>query len=172
MFTSSGPAGIFALYANPGAHLGFVFVNEFVCDFILALLVVGAIEPSNHFSPPVAMPWIIGLAYATMLWSFSPTSLSSNTARDLGGRFAALTLWGKPAFGGSYAAIAALVNIPATFCAVVFYELIFYDSARVVSREYMEFGYALKAERDRKNGVEPVSMNETSSSDDKISGKV
>ena len=29
-FTSLGPAGIFALYANPAAPLGLVFLNEFV----------------------------------------------------------------------------------------------------------------------------------------------
>ena len=33
MFTSSGPAGILALYAPPGAHLGLTFLNEFVCDW-------------------------------------------------------------------------------------------------------------------------------------------
>lgn len=29
-FTPNGPAGIFALYAMPGSHLGRVFLNEFV----------------------------------------------------------------------------------------------------------------------------------------------
>lgn len=31
MFTSQGPGGIFGLYATPGASLGNIFVNEFVC---------------------------------------------------------------------------------------------------------------------------------------------
>ena len=31
MFTSQGPGGIFGLYATSGVHLGYVFVNEFVC---------------------------------------------------------------------------------------------------------------------------------------------
>ena len=29
-FTPNGAAGIFALYAAPGANLGFIFVNEFM----------------------------------------------------------------------------------------------------------------------------------------------
>ncbi|OBZ67174.1 hypothetical protein A0H81_13020 [Grifola frondosa] len=166
------PAGIFALYTNPGMHLGFVFVNEFVCDFVLALVVFAAIEPSNQFSPPFAMPWIIALAYAVMIWGFAPACLAANAARDLGGRFAALTLWGKAASGGNYAAIAALVNIPATICAAVFYQLIFNDSARAVTRAHLEFEDALKAEQDRKTGVTPASTNEPSFSDEKIGGKV
>lgn len=30
-FTPNGPAGIFALYTQPGANLGFVLANEFFC---------------------------------------------------------------------------------------------------------------------------------------------
>ena len=42
----------------------------------------------------------------------------------------ALTIWGLPAGGGSYAAIAALTNIPATLLAMCFYEYILSDSSR------------------------------------------
>ena len=42
----------------------------------------------------------------------------------------ALTIWGMPAGGGSYAAIAALTNIPATLLAVAFYEFVLADSSR------------------------------------------
>ena len=31
MFTPSGPAGVFAVYATPGFSLGRLFLNEFVC---------------------------------------------------------------------------------------------------------------------------------------------
>lgn len=41
-----------------------------------------------------------------------------------------LTLWGTPASGGSYAAIAALTNIPATIAGGLFYKFIFSDSDR------------------------------------------
>lgn len=42
----------------------------------------------------------------------------------------ALSIWGKSATGGRYAAIAALTNIPATLLATLFYELILVDSSR------------------------------------------
>ena len=41
-----------------------------------------------------------------------------------------LTIWGLPAGGGAYAAIAALTNIPATLLAVLFYEYVLADSSR------------------------------------------
>jgi hypothetical protein len=46
---------------------------------------------------------------------------------------AVLTIWGKAAAGGPYAAIAALTNIPATLTAFVFYQFVFVDSSRGVS---------------------------------------
>jgi hypothetical protein len=70
-FTPNGPAGIFALYAQPGSNLGQVFLNEFVTvrtrrdmcmttkcarmhtqDFFLALIIFGCLDPSNVFIPP------------------------------------------------------------------------------------------------------------------------
>ena len=65
-----------------------------------------------------------------IVWSFSPAAVAANAARDLGGRLAVLTLWGTPAAGGSYAAIAALTNIPATIAGGIVYYFIFSDSDR------------------------------------------
>jgi len=56
--------------------------------------------------------------------------VAANTARDVGGRLAAIAIWGTRASGGRYAALAALTNIPATFCAYAFYEFILKDSSR------------------------------------------
>ena len=56
-----------------------------------------------------------------MVWGYAPIGLAANSARDLGGRFAALTLFGRAASGGNYAALASLTNIPATLLAGVFY---------------------------------------------------
>ena len=61
-FTSSGPAGILALYAPVGAHLGLTFLNEFVCDFFIAMVIWAAFDPTNYFAPPAAAPWLIGFA--------------------------------------------------------------------------------------------------------------
>ena len=68
-----------------------------------------------------------------VVWGFAPLGLAANAARDLGGRFAALTLFGRDAAGGDYAAIAALMSIPATLLAGLFYELIFNASQRCTS---------------------------------------
>ena len=59
--------------------------------------------------------------------------VSTNTARDVGSRLMALTIWGLPAGGGSYAALAALTNIPATICGALFYEVVLADSSRGMS---------------------------------------
>ncbi|KAJ7907658.1 putative aquaporin 2 [Mycena leptocephala] len=139
-FTPNGPAGIFGLYVLPGSNLGQVFVNEFVTDFFLAIVIFGAVDPSNVLIPPAAAPFVIALAYAAAIWGFSGVGLAANAARDLGGRFAAMTIWGKDAVGvPGYAAIAALTNIPATILACIVYELMFVDSDRVVSQAHREF---------------------------------
>ncbi|KAJ6566893.1 aquaporin-like protein [Mycena capillaripes] len=133
-FTPNGPAGIFGLYLLPGSNLGQVFVNEFVVDFFLAIVIFGAVDPSNVLIPPAAAPLTIAMAYAAAIWGFSAIGLSANSARDLGGRLAAMTIWGKAAAGiPGYAAIAALTNIPATILACIVYELMFVDSDRGAS---------------------------------------
>ncbi|VDB84702.1 unnamed protein product [Peniophora sp. CBMAI 1063] len=132
-FTANGPAGIFALYAPVGAHLGLTLLNEFVCDFFIGMVIFASTDPTNFFAPPVAAPWLIGLAYAVCVWGFAPLGLSTNTARDLGGRLAVLVIWGRDAAGGNYAALAALTNLLATPCAFIFYEIFFKDSSRVLT---------------------------------------
>ncbi|KAI0344556.1 aquaporin-like protein [Trametopsis cervina] len=139
LFSPTGPAGIFALYLTPGASLGQVFVNEFVCDFVLGVVIWTCLDPTNFFSPPAAAPWIIGMTYALVIWGYSPVSISANAARDLGGRLTALTIWGRGAAGGRYAAISALTNIPATISAAAFYEFWLGDTSRVVTPIHMDF---------------------------------
>jgi hypothetical protein len=56
--------------------------------------------------------------------------VAANTARDVGGRLAAIAIWGTRANGGRYAAIAALTNILATVLAYAFYEFALKDSSR------------------------------------------
>jgi hypothetical protein len=64
---------------------------------------------------------------------FSAILVAANTARDVGGRLAAIAIWGTRASGGKYAAIAALTNILATVAAYAFYEFVFKDSNRCTS---------------------------------------
>ncbi|EPS95510.1 hypothetical protein FOMPIDRAFT_1152048, partial [Fomitopsis schrenkii] len=149
MFTAQGPGGIFGLYSTKGVHLGYVFLNEFVCDFLIAVVIFGCIDPTNPFSPPVLAPWIIGFTYGIVIWGFSPAAVAANSARDLGGRLAVLTLWGTPAAGGSYAAIAALTNIPATIAGGIFYYFILSDSDRVLTPAALELTAASSAYEQR-----------------------
>ncbi|GJJ08641.1 hypothetical protein Clacol_002860 [Clathrus columnatus] len=157
-FTPNGVAGIFALYTQPGANLRDVFMNEFFVDFFLGLIIWGAMDPTNFFVSPTVAPWIIGLAYAVMIWDFAPAAskhpfsglVSANTARDLGARLMAITVWGTKANGGTYAAISALTNIPATLLATFVYEVFFTDSSRVLPMAQQDFLNGHKAHLDHK----------------------
>ncbi|KAH7908460.1 aquaporin-like protein [Hygrophoropsis aurantiaca] len=139
MFTSSGPAGVFALFVAPGTNLHRVLLNEFMTDFIIGLAIWGCLDPTNHMIPPAAAPWLIGLTYGVAIWGYSPTAIAANTARDLGGRLMALTIWGLKAAGGPYAAISALTNIPATIFAALVYELFLGSATRTITPGHMQF---------------------------------
>lgn len=167
LFTPTGPAGVFALYVSPGSSLGQVFWNEFVCDFIIGVVIWACLDPTNFFAPPAAVPWIIGLTYAIAIWGYVPVGLSANAARDLGGRFMVLTIWGREASGGSYAAIAALTNIPATICAFLFYEFWLVDSSRVITPIHLDFlaGHAAHVEHGEQSSA--VSSGSASDADTK-----
>ncbi|KAJ7352075.1 aquaporin-like protein [Mycena albidolilacea] len=146
-YTPSGPGGIFALSLPLGSNLGRAFINEFVVDVVLGITIFATLDPTNTLLPPAVGPMVISLAYAVAIWSFSANGLAANAARDVGGRLAALTIWGMPAAGGSYAALAALTNIPATLLAYVLYELMLTDSDRVVPAAHVEIINAHKNHR-------------------------
>lgn len=64
-----------------------------------------------------------------MVWGFASISISTNLARDLGTRIVAAIFFGGEAFSyRSYCWIAILVNVPATFFATCYYELVLRDS--------------------------------------------
>ncbi|KAF9255009.1 aquaporin-like protein [Marasmius fiardii PR-910] len=138
LFTPNGPAGAFGLYVTPGSKLGQVFLNEFVTDVMLALVIFGCLDPTNTFVSPTSIPVVIALAYGVAVWGFSVPGLAANAARDVGGRLAAITIWGTRANGGSYAAIAALTNIGATLLGFILHELFLTDYARVLPRAQRE----------------------------------
>ncbi|KAI0356340.1 aquaporin-like protein [Trametes cingulata] len=153
MFTANGPAGVFALYAAPGMNLGRIFLNEFVCDFMIGLVIWACLDPTNFSAPPVAAPWIVSFVYAVMVWGYSPVGVATNAARDVGARLMAITIWGLDAGGGKYAAIAALTNIPATLLAVAFYEFILADSSRVITPAHADFLAGHLAHEEHSQGV-------------------
>jgi len=156
MFSSQGPAGIFALYASPTDNLFYVLINEFACDVVIALVSFACIEPTNFLCPPFMMPWVLAFAFAGVIWGYAPAALSANSARDLGGRLAALTLWGSQALGGRYAIIAAVTNIPATLFASLIYEFVFNDGSRTITPMYYDWAVSMKAQKEYiKNGGAP-----------------
>ena len=73
------------------------------------------------------------------IWGFATPGLAANSARDVGGRLAALSIWGMKASGGTYAAIAALTNIPAMLIAVAVYEFFLTDSSRGMDSYVLRF---------------------------------
>ncbi|OBZ67054.1 Glycerol uptake facilitator protein [Grifola frondosa] len=168
LFTPSGPAGIFALYVAPGTKLRYVFLNEFVCDFLIGIVIWSCLDPTNFSVSPVAAPWVIGFTYAIIVWGYSPAGVATNAARDVGSRLMALTIWGLKAGGGPYAAIAALTNIPATLAAAVFYELVFTDSSRVITPSHVDFiaGHHAHAEHSENAHGLPKMTSFTNSSDE------
>jgi glycerol uptake facilitator-like aquaporin len=75
-------------------------------------------------------PELMSARSGMAVWGFVPNGLAANAARDLGGRLMAVTLYGPAAWGGAYAAIAALTNIPATLLAALFYSVLLQDTQR------------------------------------------
>ncbi|KAG8213007.1 aquaporin-like protein [Butyriboletus roseoflavus] len=139
MFTPAGPGGIFGLYVSPGTNLNRVLLNEFMTDLVLGLSISACLDPTNHMIPPAAAPWVIGFTYGVAIWGFSPTSIAANTARDVGGRLMAMTIWGRQAAGGPYAAIAAITNIPATLLAFFVYDTFLSSCSRVLTPQHVAF---------------------------------
>ncbi|KAF8173199.1 putative aquaporin 2 [Mycena galopus ATCC 62051] len=150
-YTPNGPGGIFALAlptgANLGAHEYYLAISCQILFFRSRVVIFACLDPTNTLIPPAVGPMLISLAYAVAIWSFSANGLAANAARDVGGRLTALTVWGMPAAGGSYAVIAALTNIPATLLAFVVYELMLSDSDRIIPNAHLEVINAHKNHR-------------------------
>jgi len=155
MFSPDGPGGVFALYVLPGTNLNRVLLNEFITDLVLGLAICACLDPTNQFVPPAAAPWVIGFTYGMAIWGFSPTSIAANTARDLGGRLMALTIWGTQAAGGPYAAITALTNIPATVIAFFLYDAFLGSSSRTLTPQHIAFLRANKMYQEEYGLVPP-----------------
>ncbi|KAG6820952.1 hypothetical protein H0H93_009188 [Arthromyces matolae] len=75
-FTPNGPAGIFGLYLLPGQTLPRVFLNEFVTDTLIGLILFAAIDPTNALVPPVMSSVVVSLAYAVAIWGFATPGTS------------------------------------------------------------------------------------------------
>lgn len=118
IFTSSGPAGIIALFPAAGRTYGDMVTNEIIGAFVIGLVIWANLDSQNIFTSPVNAPWAIGLAYFVVVSSQAPGAIALNTARDVGARFACASVFGRECFQPSrYTALAALTNIPVTIFA-------------------------------------------------------
>jgi len=128
--SSTGPSQVFAPYPLPTQNnQGFLFLIEFFVDSFLAVIIWSVLDPANPFVSASSAPFVIGLAYATMVWGFADITISTNLCRDFGTRLAAMMFYGTEAMTyKSYAWISVLVNIPATLFATFFYEMVLRDS--------------------------------------------
>lgn len=133
---NGGPASIFmSLPAANQTNLGYLFLIEFFVDSFIGLVIWAVLDPANPFVAPSTAPFVIGLAYAVMIWGFADITISTNLARDLGCRSFAAILYGGEVFSyHNYSWISILVNIPATFFATCFYELVFRDSLQKLGK--------------------------------------
>lgn len=145
MIGAAAPAGILCTFPAPTQNnLGYLFFIEFFVDSFIAIVIWAVLDPANPFVHPSSAPFVIGLAYAVMVWGFADISISTNTARDLGTRIVAAIFFGKGAFTyHHYSWIAILVNIPATIFGTGYYELVLRDSLKKIGS-----GHAVHEEGD------------------------
>jgi hypothetical protein len=94
------------------------------------------LDPANPFVTPGTAPFIIGLAFGSMVWGFADVTIATNSARDLGTRIVAAIFFGKDAFQ-PYSAIYILGNIPAALFATTVYELLFRDSMKKIAAGHL-----------------------------------
>jgi len=174
MFTPNGVAGAFANFKLEQQSMGRAFMNEFFNCMMIGLIIWAALDPTNVMIPPALSPLIIAFSYAAAIWGYSVPSISMNTARDLGGRLAALTIWGTKASGNAYSAISALVNIPATLFAAIFYEVFFTDSDRVIDAAHMDFirVHANHARTGHESQVQVPQIQESQNTSNESTGSV
>lgn len=129
-----GPGSVLCSFPGPlQTNYGYLVFIEFFVDTFIGLIIWAVLDPANPFIAPSTAPFVIGLAYADMIWGFANVTISTNLARDLGTRIVAAIFFGGDAFN-RYAPIAIFVNIPATIFATAVYEFILRDSFAIIAQ--------------------------------------
>jgi len=129
-----GPGSVLCSFpAATETNYGYLVFIEFFVDSFIGIVIWAVIDPANPFIAPASAPFVIGLAYANMIWGFANATISTNLARDLGTRIVAAIFYGGDAFN-DYAPIAILVNIPATIFGTLVYEVILRDSFAIIAK--------------------------------------
>lgn len=134
-FTPQGPSGVFAFYVPLGQTVWGAWLSEFLASLTAYTTFWAVMDPSNTLVTPRMSTWVGAFAVGVSVFSFSSIL---NASRDMGGRLWALTIWGRGASGGSYAAISSLTGTAGMLVAAFLYELFMLDSRRVVNLESLE----------------------------------
>lgn len=92
---NGGAASVLCAFPNPNQSLGYLFLIEFFVDSFIGIVIWASLDPSNPFVSPTSAPWVIGMAYANMVWGFADITISTNLARDLGTRIVAAIFYGE-----------------------------------------------------------------------------
>jgi len=157
IFSAAGPAGVFALFTQPGQGLGYVFMNEIFASTLLSLIVFTILDLSNPFISFVSAPILIGMGYAVVIWAFAPVSLVLNTARDLGGRMVAAIFFGTAGFPSKYTALAVFTNLLGTVLGATIQVLFLADSTRPVSIQVpADEVHRVVTRQDGRTGASPI----------------
>ena len=141
LVANGAPASILCSFPNPSqTNTGYLFMTEFFVDSFIGIVIWAAIDPANPFVSPTTVPFAIGIGYGAMVWAFADITISTNMARDLGTRIVAAIFFGGEAFTYmNYAAIAILVNIPATLFATGYYEFLIRDSLAGIGKGHATY---------------------------------
>lgn len=134
---NGGVASILCAMPNPNqTNQGYLFFQEFFVDSYIGIIIWACLDPANPFVTPAGVPFVIGMAYAVMVWGFAGNTLSTNLARDLGTRIVAAIFFGGEAFSidNGYSWISILVNVPATLFATGYYEFLMRDSLQKIQK--------------------------------------
>ncbi|GAA6056076.1 hypothetical protein JCM3770_001954 [Rhodotorula araucariae] len=134
IYSPSGPAGVLALFPGIGQELRWAFLNEFIANLFLSILVFSVLDLCNFFVSIPAAPFAIGFGYFVIIVGFAVNSVSLNAARDVGGRFACAAIYGSKCFTASsgYTALAALTTFPASICGAFIQTIFLSDTARMI----------------------------------------
>lgn len=106
------------------------------------MIIWATLDQANPFIAPSSAPFVIGLAYTTMVVAFADVTISTNLARDLGTRMVAAAFISTEAFTyKSYCWISILVNVPATLLTVTYYEFFFKDTMNLIDGGHLSHPY-------------------------------
>ncbi|KAA8565729.1 hypothetical protein MFRU_006g02880 [Monilinia fructicola] len=128
-----GPGSILCSFPGATQSYGYLFFIEFFADVFVGIVIWACLDPMNPFVSSAAVPWVIGLGYATMIWGFADVTIELNSSRDLGARIVAAIFFGRDAFS-VYSAIPILTSIPAMLFGTALYEMIQRDSFGVIAK--------------------------------------